>query len=232
MSNRGKRSHKELKSTGRPAGRHRITKIEDRPTFGSLNEGAMLTYGGRSIGTQRLENQDFNGWMTSGAMPRGTQAKVIKKTRTETLLLVSAPVSMFSGDKPVVCKSKILNSKVIPEDFLVTRKDTKPLDLSFAYSHSRDGKMPKLDLHGVSHSDALGRVCDFIIKINQKKEFPVVIVTGKSKRMKQIALKAMDFIPYLTPRGGVEAVLQSDCGSIIFDYEGSTEVSYREMVLS
>ena len=92
--------------------------------------------------------------------------------------------------------------------------------------------MPKLDLHGVSHSDALGRICDFIIQINQKKRFPVVIITGKSQRMKQIALKAMDFIPYLTPRGGAEAVLQSDCGSITFDHEGSTEVGYREMVLS
>mgnify|MGYP001061117977 FL=1 len=49
-----------------------------------------------------------------------------------------------------------------------------------------------LDLHGLRHSDVETYLESWLIMEYNKSNFPLVVITGNSKRMKQLVYKASD----------------------------------------
>lgn len=73
----------------------------------------------------------------------------------------------------------------------------------------------KIDLHGLSHNQAVAKVEDELVKISLDKYWEVHIVTGKSKDMQHRiiseVLEPMDFFYYKPPANeGLLVVIQDD----------------------
>ena len=73
----------------------------------------------------------------------------------------------------------------------------------------------KIDLHGVSHSQAVAKVEDELVKISLDNYWEVHIVTGKSKYMQHRiiseVLEPMDFFYYKPPANeGLLVVIQDN----------------------
>ena len=73
----------------------------------------------------------------------------------------------------------------------------------------------KIDLHGLSHSQAVAKVEDELVKISLDNYWEVHIVTGKSKYMQHRiiseVLEPMDFFYYKPPANeGLLVVIQDD----------------------
>ena len=73
----------------------------------------------------------------------------------------------------------------------------------------------KIDLHGLSHSQAVAKVEDELVKISLDKHWEAHIVTGKSKYMQHRiiseVLEPMDFFYYKPPANeGLLVVIQDD----------------------
>ena len=73
----------------------------------------------------------------------------------------------------------------------------------------------KIDLHGLSHSQAVAKVEDELVKISLDNYWEVHIVTGKSKYMQHRiiseVLDPMDFFYYKPPANeGLLVVIQDD----------------------
>ena len=73
----------------------------------------------------------------------------------------------------------------------------------------------KIDLHGLSHSQAVAKVEDELVKISLDKYWEVHIVTGKSKYMQHRiiseVLDPMDFFYYKPPSNeGLLVVIQDN----------------------
>ncbi|MDB4378308.1 Smr/MutS family protein [bacterium] len=73
----------------------------------------------------------------------------------------------------------------------------------------------KIDLHGMSHREAISKVEDELVKISLSKFWEVEIITGKSKYMQhRITTEVLDplkffhYIPHTNP--GVIIVTQDD----------------------
>ena len=164
----------------------------------------------------QYENENFIDWVENG-MPTGTELKVIRASDGITFLATlpdwskSVTTARFSDIMPSALKMLSKSNTSRSDDCLAadvqTEKHLRKMSLT----------MPTLDLHGQTYGEAALRVRDFILTINQNKQFPVCIVTGKSAEMKRITLKTMGFLPYLKARGGHQ-VVENNQGSIVFDY--------------
>ena len=73
----------------------------------------------------------------------------------------------------------------------------------------------KIDLHGMSHREAVSKVEDELVKISLSKFWEVEIITGKSKYMQHRiiteVLEPMNFFHYIPPTNlGTIIVLQDE----------------------
>ena len=183
-----------------------------------IQEGDCFTWEPTEFSASNLqyENENFIDWVENG-MPTGTELKVIRASDGITFLATlpdwskSVTTARFSDIMPSALKMLSKSNTSRSDDCLAadvqTEKHLRKMSLT----------MPTLDLHGHTYGEAALRVRDFILTINQNKQFPVCIVTGKSAEMKRITLKTMGFLPYLKARGGHQ-VVENNQGSIVFDY--------------
>ena len=84
----------------------------------------------------------------------------------------------------LLAKEKTLELALIKTDLLLTKMGFK-LDKVFGWVMKN---LPKLDLHGVKHGDVIS-ICEKFINKNFGKEF--VIITGNSKKMKELVLLSL-----------------------------------------